>query len=233
MSGPNEPVIERTPHGVLATIALPPLEDVRSAELWGALRDEERTLASTFLPRRRRTFAGGRFALRAAIDSLGRTVEGAIALDDDDSPRLPPGLRGSISHTDEVACAIADVVDESSARDVRLGIDIESISALDEGAESLLLTELERERLPTDPEERALERAIKFSLKEALYKALPASLRIKEGYRTIELWASRDGTARVFFTRAGAEGVSVSARWMRSGDRVITTIRVECSAPRR
>ena len=112
------------------------------------------------VPKRRREFALGRMALRAAIAEAGHDLprDRPIAMHADRQPDLPQGLRASLSHSGEFCIAIA-----APAGGPSLGVDLEPDSrAVPEG-----LAEMMRPcRLPES--EPAL---LAFCVKEAMFKA--------------------------------------------------------------
>ena len=112
--------------------------------------------------RRRRQFASGRHAARAALRHLGGA--GQPILREGRRPCWPAGFIGSISHTDTLA--VAAVAAKSSGRSI--GIDIERIRRLKPALHRKVLTEEERRRPWQDPREGV----VAFSAKEAGYKAV-------------------------------------------------------------
>src|SRR5437763_335927 len=71
----------------------------------GQLYPEERACIARAVPKRRAEFATGRVCARQALERLGVAV-GPLLPHPDRSPAWPPGIVGSISHTDGY-CAVA------------------------------------------------------------------------------------------------------------------------------
>jgi len=113
-------------------------------------------------PLRRREFAAGRLCAREAVRTLG--VAGDISLPRGQfrQPIFPPGIAGSISHTDGMTCAAA-----AFARDYRaLGIDIQILGrAVSEDASAQILNGDEMEWISIPDGILTV-----FSIKEAFFK---------------------------------------------------------------
>lgn len=213
--------VRQTLFGLLAIVELP--LGAAADALFTQLPNEEQELAQDFAPRRRRTFAGGRHALRAALSALGRTSEGPILRDDRGAPILPDGVRGSLSHSEDVACALVSL-DIS----YHLGVDVESIARVARLDSALILTPGEVKQLPVNA--RDLELALKFSLKESLYKAIDPLLRRYIDFTEVEVWVQKDAAARFSLLGLRELGrLEVEGWWTRIGDRVITSVRARSS----
>ncbi len=167
------------------------------------LPEAERALMASWGERRQRTFALGRFALRGAIAELdvdGAIDVGVVGRDDRGAPVLPPscaGLRCSVSHKDQVGRDGGVVVVAAAlvTRDVdtaTVGVDVEfdegQVRArVDKLAEQTLVP-AELAQLPDDNDD-ARRRAVltRFSLKEALYKALDPHVRRYIGFKEVSV----------------------------------------------
>jgi 4'-phosphopantetheinyl transferase EntD len=126
---------------------------------------EERARMARFLPRRVRTFSSGRTAARRALAAAGcPTAEAAIGVLADGAPAAPEGWRLSISHTDEVAVAVACRSDAART----IGVDVEVLARMDLSFRRHVLAP--QDSLPEDADAGQL--AVVFSLRESLYKAL-------------------------------------------------------------
>jgi len=123
---------------------------------------EEARALRRAVPRRRAEFAAGRAALRRAMAESGLAPR-AVPMGPDRAPRWPPGLAGSLSHTETAALAVLAPV----ARAAALGVDIEAATPLPEDLfESVLGIE---ERCMVGGDGLAAKRV--FCAKEAVYKA--------------------------------------------------------------
>ena len=112
------------------------------------------------VPKRRREFALGRMALRAAIRAAGHDLPAArpIAMRPDRQPDLPPDIRASLSHSGDYCIAVA-----APAGAPGPGIDLEPCDrAPPEGLGEMVMPW----RAPDD-----LPPLLAFCAKEAMFKA--------------------------------------------------------------
>jgi enterobactin synthetase component D len=167
----------------------------------------ERALAESFPERRRRTFVGGRVALRRALAALGQRELGAIGVDARGAPILPRELCGSIAHKDEVAVAHA----EWSLEGAKLGVDVELSRRLSEGVVRRVLCDDELTELEARGAEASSRAALeRFAAKEAIYKAIDPFLCRYVGFREVRL---REPSAGLLLAEGAAiEGLEVVAR---------------------
>lgn len=180
------------PHGLVVGIACADVDPVRD------VHPEEEPLTAGFAEHRRRTFAAGRAAMRAAMRELDRAV-GAIAWDDRGAPVLPEGWVGSIAHKDRVAVAIARPEDGS-----RVGVDVEPFRQFTIDISSRVLTDEERDLANAlDAEERARFILRRFSMKEAIYKAIDPFLRRYVAFREVTIREAEGGFVVVDRFRPG------------------------------
>lgn len=112
--------------------------------------------------RRRRQFASGRHAARAALRRLCGAAPPILRAGR--RPCWPAGCVGAISHSDSLA--VAAVAPKTAVRGI--GIDLERVGRLKPALHRKVLTESERQRPWPDPREGVLA----FSAKEAGYKAV-------------------------------------------------------------
>jgi 4'-phosphopantetheinyl transferase EntD len=206
---PWTPTEARHPDGVLVWVRLegpPP---------GGALHPDEAARAATWHPKRQATWTGGRLALRAALRACGVAADDPLLPDDRGAPRLPPGVAASLSHTGDLAVALA-----APAAGFRLGIDIERLAPARLNVVDFVLTDAEKalfDALPEDDRWPSL--LLRFSVKEAIYKVLDPSLRRWIGFEEVEIPAPPlppppgDPPAAVVVARlpADAPGVRVEA----------------------
>jgi len=198
-------VVVRSALGVVVVVAVDP-----GAAALDDLPVDERALASTWGARRRATFTAGRRALRGALVAAGAVDHDAapalaapILRDDRGAPVLPAPLaarfRASITHKDTHAAAVVFAVADDEA-DLHVGVDLE----LDEGqARSRVdgiarqtLRDDEHALLPDDDDARRRAVLLRFSAKEALYKAIDPHLRRYVGFH--EVGVVHDGAALTF-----------------------------------
>lgn len=212
---------QHTASGLLVVYRLPhwSLEPEVTA-LTDVLHAEERARLEPYAPRRRVTYAGGRYALRSALTQLGATCV-AIGSDDRGAPMVPDGYRGSISHKDAAVAALAQRDDGA-----HLGVDLEEVPGPSDALAEKILTPEELRHVAALPDaERALELALRFSLKEAIYKALDPYVRRYVGYREVEVWPDASGGARVV-TDVLPSGRQLLVTWRRVDGYVLTTARL-------
>jgi enterobactin synthetase component D len=179
------------PHGLC--VGVEPSGGALGPEAVVGLHPAEQRHAATLRQHRRTTWIAGRLAMRAALAGLGVDATAAIMADERGAPALPQGVVGSISHKRDLAVAMA-------AMDMgfTLGVDIERCapSAYDIGRR--VLAEDERDELAElDEAERGLGVMLRFSLKEAIYKAIDPVLRRHVGFGEVRVTPRDDGTAEV------------------------------------
>lgn len=224
--------LERRTHGVV--MALPIADDVRGPDLLTSLHDDERALTEKWGELRVRTFAAGRLALHAALREVGVDMRGPILRDARGAPVLPAGVLASVSHKDELAVAIAQLDDGVGGR---VGVDVELLDAANERSAKRvdvtkhILTPREIEEVAQlDDESRRVETLARFSLKEALYKALDPFVQRYVGFLEVEVRRNGDGTARFELALAKGEGpFVVDGAWSVIADPlpcVLTSVRV-------
>lgn len=173
-------------------------------------------------PRRRAEWLAGRRCASEALRLL--TGQGACpGMASDRSPVWPDRIVGSISHTGEVAIALA--AHAGACRG--LGVDIERVMDGQGASEvaSEALTPRERRRLGNAP----FSVTLAFSAKESLFKALHPLLRRPMSFHASELIAwDAQGRARLRLVEelspefpAGSE---IEARFARRGDLLLTRV---------
>jgi enterobactin synthetase component D len=165
----------------------------------------------------------GRLAMREA---LGNGIAPCVILKDSHGrPRVPPGYLGSISHKRNTGVAL---VLESTDKLFGIGVDVEETKRQGKlsVARKVLTPKEQRDlgRLPgISSDEEVL---LRFSLKEALYKAVHPLLCQYISFQEAEVYPKRDGTADlVWLLESGAHCKidKVTAHWERHGDLFLTT----------
>jgi len=184
-----------------------------------ALYPEERQHIAKAVPKRQAEWTIGRVCARAALARLG-LAPGPIVSGTDRNPSWPPGVVGSITHTDTV-CAVAVA---RAADVVSLGIDVETAAPLDADLEPLICTPAERRWLDAQPsEERGIWSKLVFSAKESFYKCqYPRTGQLLD-FLDVEL--SLDPRATTFSARTRKPMPALAAvggRWSYSGGFVFT-----------
>lgn len=193
----------------------------------GALHPDEAAHAATYHPKRLATWTGGRLALRAALRACGVAADGPILPDDRGAPRVPSGVVASLSHTGDLAVAIA-----APDAGLRLGVDIERLAPPRLKVAEFVLTDAEKAVFDALPEvDRWPALLLRFSVKEALYKVLDPFLRRWIGFEEVEIPAPvlppDAGSVPVTVARlpADAPGFRVEATCARGPLHVLSTAR--------
>jgi 4'-phosphopantetheinyl transferase EntD len=208
-------------HGRALALAIP--DEAGLAGLAATLHPEELELAASWAPPRRRTWIAGRAALRMALVRAGLEAP-AIGSDDRGAPVLPAGASGSVSHKERVAVALV----ARAEPDARIGVDIELDAPLRIDIARKVLREDELHELAELADaERTAEVRLRFSAKEAVYKALDPFVRRYVGFHEVSVTPRPGGLARVTMHLPPAEGpFDVDVRWLRRDGLVLTTARV-------
>jgi enterobactin synthetase component D len=214
-------------HGRCVGVRIPEAGAALDALAEAALWPEERARAAALPVPRRRTWIGGRVAMREALVRLGE-APAPVPTDDRGAPVLPPGIAGSITHKEGLAAAL--VARESTAR---VGVDVELDVVRSQDIASRILTPAERaETAHLDASDRAREVLLRFSAKEAIYKALDPFVRRYVGFGEVAVSPRGDGTAAVTpGLRAGEGPFVIEVRWLRFEGIVLTTARVTLALP--
>lgn len=192
-----------------------------------ALHPEELVHARTFALARRRTWIGGRVALRQALAAVGVACEGPVFADDRGAPRLPVGACASITHKEGVAAALVARADGRG----RVGVDLEVETARKHDIARRVLTKGELAEIAAlEGAAREREVLVRFSAKEAVYKALDPFVRRYVGFEEVAVTPLSGDDARVEAALRGGEGpFAFAATWRVFDGLVLTTARV---APR-
>lgn len=209
---------DETEHGLLVALSLDE-ETARDDEV----TPEERALVEDKHPRRRRTFLGGRAALRRALTAHG-APQASILVDARGAPVVHAPYLGSISHKDHVAIALATARDAGGA--IAVGVDVEHDRARDTDISRAVLTDRERTSLGRAGLDPAREIVLRFSMKEALYKVLDPFLHRYIGFREVEIDPEADGGARVVLAlKHDTCPVDVDVRWRAREGYFVSTAR--------
>jgi 4'-phosphopantetheinyl transferase EntD len=177
-SGPLHALLaELVPRSVDVRIALGPVSDHRSS-----LDPAEMAAIAAAAPRRVAEFSTGRHLARQAMIALGLD-SGPVMRAEQRAPRWPAACIGSITHGRELAAAA--VARRGALRGV--GIDLEEASRVAPELYPKIFTAREREELDTRPTTRVREGTLRFSAKEAVYKAVNPRIGRFIGFREVEI----------------------------------------------
>jgi 4'-phosphopantetheinyl transferase EntD len=209
-------------HGRCVGVRIPDLPDAVEALAESMLPALERNAHSTRFAARRRAWVGGRVALRRTLTLLDIDAP-AILSDDRGAPLLPSGVAASISHKDWIAVAL--VARETVAR---VGIDVETDVEPSSAIASRVLADDELSEVEAlDSTVRSREVLVRFSAKEAVYKALDPFVRRYVGFKEVSISLLPTGDAVVRCRLRAKEGpFAIGVRWRRHNGLVLTTARV-------
>lgn len=217
------------PHGMCVGVRIPDgLETLEPREI-AELAPAEVHHAENLRRLRRVTWVAGRVAMRRA---LGQATEPApdrpaILPDGRGAPVLAPGLAGSISHKRTLAVAMV-----SDAAAGTVGVDIEERRPRISDIARRVLTSGELSQLSgLSGEERATAVLLRFSLKEAVYKAIDPFFQRYIGFREVAVFPDEAGNATVELFFAARRRLRVEARWAIHGDHFLTSARAVADEP--
>jgi len=202
---PRSLVQLETLHGRCVLVTLD--DDELDAAL-AALPSEERALASTLSPVRKRELIIGRTALHVAAEDF----DTAFLPSSRGAPQLPGGRVGSVSHKGKTAAAIV-----ADAGVGWIGIDLEHAAPPKQDIARRILTEREQRALP----DRGRAVTLRFAIKEAIYKAVDPIVQRFVGFVEVELDVGDDGYCAV----ASKLPADIDAAWREHGEHWIATAR--------
>jgi len=211
-----------TPHGVLSAIHLPDAPEPVPESVVARLHVEEAEFARTLRGYRQVQFVGGRLAIRSALQQLG-LASTPILPNERGAPVLPKGLSGSITHKRDLALAMV-------ARDAlgTLGVDLEDYAPPRPSIAERVLVAEEIEALQRLAEERRwIALLLRFSIKEAVYKALDPYVHRYVGFHEVMVRPDLHGWAEVTLRLEKGEGpFEAEARYEWLFGRIVTSVRI-------
>jgi 4'-phosphopantetheinyl transferase EntD len=212
-------------HGRCVGVRLPTSEEEVRELAASLLEPEEQAFAVGLPPARRRTWVGGRAAVRRALEAASLDARGCILPDDRGAPRFPAGVAGSISHKETLAVALV------TAKQGTIGVDVELDRVGRQDISRHVLAEDEiGEIAGLEGDVRAREVLLRFSTKEAIYKALDPFVRRYVAFHEVSVTPRPDGTADVRARLRPGEGpFAVEVTWRRAEGVILTTSRVTTS----
>jgi 4'-phosphopantetheinyl transferase EntD len=187
---------------------------------------QEKSATARAVPSRKRAFLTGRACARHALDALGKPT-GGIAVEVDGTPCWPPGVIGSITHTDDYVAAAVARAEQVSL----LGIDVEPNLRLPRGLLGRLTVPDERvhlNRLAHSERGVAWDR-LQFSAKECGYKALYPLAQVPATITQVHVTLEADGTFTASWRPSNAtlDGPCpdcVAGRWAASDKFLVTAV---------
>ncbi len=208
-------------HGIVLGVSLPDSKAPVPVEILEQLHPEERAYAVDLTGYRQVHWVGGRLAARAALQVLGCGGP-PILTDPWGAPTTRQDLSISISHKRHMAVALVARHEHGS-----LGVDLEDLSPAREGIESRVLRPEEVEGVSAlPPDRRWISTLLRFSIKEAIYKALAPRHRRYIDFKEAAVFPGIDGHARVeLHLESGPKPAVIEARytWLRRS--VLSTVR--------
>lgn len=199
-----------TAHGACAIVELTDANvDAALAQLPAA----EQALALAAAPSRRRELIAGRAALHATLAELAPSLAAhPILADDRGAPILPAGWSGSVSHKGARAAALI-----APATEARVGVDLERAAPSRQDIARWILTPREQAAL----DDRGRGATLRFSIKEAIYKAIDPFVRRYVAFTEVELDVG-EGVAIV----TSALPFAIETTWREHGGFWLATARV-------
>ncbi len=184
------------------------------------LAPAERAQLGDVCGKRLAEFAAGREQARRLIAAITGTAE-PLLVGDYRQPLWPKGIIGSISHSD-VYCAVA-VAARTSISD--LGIDVETMDALNPEVEDIVLTKKELAATASCDD---WVRKLIFSIKEANYKCCYHMVKAYIDFKQCEVELNLSGRTHQSViqckNKAGeALNINVQGRWKIVDDHVFTS----------
>lgn len=213
--------VRALPHGLAAGLHLPSSPDPVPDDVLNRLLPEERNYAQTLRGFRQVEFAGGRLAMGLLFHEIGmRRVP--VLTDEHGAPAMPAGALGSISHKRDMVVALL------ARGEGGLGVDLEETDRDRPGVAEKVLRPEELAQVQALAEDRRwCETAIRFSVKESVYKALHRYLRRYIGFGEVAVWPSPEGIDLIDPYLSPGEGpFSFDARHTWVGSRVLSSVRV-------
>jgi enterobactin synthetase component D len=180
-----------TADGMLAGVHIPAVPAPVPEETMACLHRAERQVAETHRAYRQVQYVGGRLAIGLALRALDVPTSPVLS-DRHGAPIVPDGTAGSISHKRQLAVAIA------CRREGGLGVDLEDTTRPRRGIEDEILCGEELAALAGLGDADRWQQVIaRFSIKEALYKAIHPFVQRPIGFREVAIALQPDGVARV------------------------------------
>ncbi len=210
-----------TPLGIGVAVHLPRADPIAIEPGLTMIHPEERAHALTLSPLRRVTWVGGRVALRAALSGVVSDLP-AILSTPRGAPSLPRGVAASISHKRRVAIALAAPTDGYT-----LGVDVEEAVRPSVDITRHVLRQEEIDAIAhLSNHDRFAELLLRFSIKEAIYKAIDPFVQRYVAFSEVSVRPCPDGTVGVHLALRGHEGpFRLEAWWTRRDDVFIAAAR--------
>ncbi|MCB9778013.1 MAG: 4'-phosphopantetheinyl transferase superfamily protein [Alphaproteobacteria bacterium] len=214
-------------HGIVVGVRIPDAPDPVPDPVLGRLPPEEAELARTLRGFRQVQFVGGRLACHEAAAVLGHPLP-AVLSGPRGAPRATatgsqPTLSLSIAHKRDLAVAMVARSDNGE-----LGVDLEDLLPARPRIAERVLTAHELAQVQALPEANQWTSVVvRFSVKEAIYKALAPRLQRYIDFMEAEVEPDPDGTCRVRLSlTSGPEPAAIDARYNWLPGRVLSSVQV-------
>ncbi len=209
-------------HGIVLGVSLPPGREPVPEAILCQLHPDEQAYARDLKGFRQPHWVGGRLAAQAALQLLGAN-SAPILSDPWGAPTCRPDLSISISHKRHMAVALVARKEHGV-----IGVDLEDLEPARQGIAERILRPVELEAVHALPPERQWTAIVqRFSIKEAVYKALAPRLRRYIDFAEAEVHPHTDGVAEVrLFLQSGPTPARIEARFIWLHRSVLTTVRV-------
>jgi enterobactin synthetase component D len=191
------------------------------------LTADDLAAAEGFGPARRRTYLGGRAALREALYREGAPWQAPLPSTPRGAPVPPEGWVASISHKEGLAVALV-APDEGWA----VGVDLEALGPPRLHLAPRLLTSSEQAQLAAmPPQAQWPELLLRFSAKEALYKAIDPYLQRYVGFAEVAI-VPREGRLLGIgeLTAPDLLGLEAEGAWAPVDGHLVTAFRARRAA---
>lgn len=218
---------EALPHGIMVAVSIPDSPEPAPESILRQLHPDEREHARALRGYTQGQWVGARLAAAHAARQLGIPL-GPLLNDERGAPLVSPqsGLAVSISHKRDLAVALV-----ARASNGSVGVDVEDFAPARMSVAERVLTSDELREVMSLPEERRWGAVVmRFSVKEAIYKALAPTLRRYIEFGEAEVMLEREGLLRVRLNLAKGEvPPALEARIAWLPGRVLSTVRARWS----
>lgn len=210
------------PHGLLAAVNLPQSLDEFPESVLRRLHPSEREQAIEMRGFRQIQWVGGRLAAKVAVNALGVDM-GGLLQGPRGEPKAPKSLTISISHKKNLAVALV-----AKKRHGIVGMDFETVGEDRRHIANKILRPEEIAAVEALPDHRQwTAMLLRFSLKEAIYKAIAPRLQRYIGFDEAHVEIGKDGETNIELKlENGPTPAHIEGRyeWLHEG--LISTVRV-------
>ena len=214
-------------HGICIGIELPKEPTDIPSSILNILHEDERNHAKSLSPLVKKSWIGGRLALRHALSELNIKYNYPILKNKRGAPITPDFFKTSISHKNTIAIALVN----NNNNNCQIGVDIEEIKRTKDDISRLILTDKETGMLSDiDPNDRWFEILLRFSAKEAIYKALDPFVHRFVDFKEVSVTPYENGSFRTDLSLKDMNSeqnklkYSIDGKWMKTKEFIITSV---------